>query len=132
MEVKAELLRSDIYAEIEERSGQKILSCYQCGKCSAGCPAVAFMSISPHQILRLLQIGNLEEVLSANSFWFCSSCFTCASRCPRSVDISKVMEALRFFLNSQGITSFNQSKLEIELIKEAPQQALVSIWRKSS
>ncbi len=132
MEIKATLIRDELYKEIEERSDQKILNCYQCGKCSAGCPAVAFMSLPPHQVLRLLQIGSNEEVLRANSFWFCSSCFTCASRCPRSIDISKVMEALRFLLYRKGITPLSQDMLDEELEKDTPQQALVSLWKKST
>jgi ferredoxin len=84
--------RSRIISEVENLSGQKILSCYICGKCSAGCPISSLMDIQPHQVIRLIQLGQDEEVLKSKTIWLCSSCFTCASRCPRGINLTAIME----------------------------------------
>ena len=72
--------------QVREETGQSVFNCYQCGKCTAGCPLASEMDYSPHQILRMLQLdlpGMEEEVLGALSIWLCLTCETCATRCPQ-------------------------------------------------
>ncbi|MBP1768347.1 MAG: hypothetical protein H6P98_2462, partial [Candidatus Aminicenantes bacterium] len=66
-QVSKKKIRDDFVKKIEELSGQKLLACYQCGKCSAGCPAVGEMDILPNQVIRYAQLGFKEELLEARS-----------------------------------------------------------------
>lgn len=52
------------------------------------------MEIKPHQIIRLLQLGQTEKALSSKTIWYCAGCQTCYSRCPQKVDLPKIMDAL--------------------------------------
>src|SRR3972149_4283472 len=88
--------QSQILSLIQSRTGQKVISCYQCGKCTAGCPVAYAMDIPPRQIMRGLQLGLKNEILGSSTIWLCVSCQTCSVRCPREIDIAKVMEGLRF------------------------------------
>ena len=54
-------IKDPFVLKVQELSGQNLLACYQCGKCSAGCPAVSDMDILPNQIIRLAQLGQSEE-----------------------------------------------------------------------
>lgn len=81
--------------QVEKISGQRLLACYQCGKCSAGCPMAAHMDLLPNQIIRLAQLGMAEQLLAADAIWTCVSCMTCNSRCPKGVRIAEVIEAVR-------------------------------------
>ena len=72
-----------------------ISKCYQCGKCTAGCPVASRMEIVPNQIIRLLQLGRDDIALSNSSIWRCVSCLTCSARCPKLVDCAAMMDALR-------------------------------------
>lgn len=79
-------------------TGESVFRCYQCGKCTAGCPLAEEMDVPPSQILRLLQLGieELEEAaVGAFSPWLCLTCETCHARCPQEVDLPKIMEFLR-------------------------------------
>ena len=72
--------------------------CYQCGKCSAGCPAAGAMDFAPSVLLRLLQTKTPEadrKVLSSYTIWLCLACQTCVARCPMEVDLPKAMDVLR-------------------------------------
>lgn len=85
----------DFLDEVEARSRTDVRSCYQCGKCSAGCPVAYAMDLLPSQVMRLCQLGLKDEVLSSSTIWLCASCETCATRCPREIDIVSVMDTLR-------------------------------------
>ncbi|MBT9175360.1 MAG: hypothetical protein DDT22_01035 [candidate division WS2 bacterium] len=132
MEINIEIINYELREAIEERSNQKLINCYQCGKCSAGCPSVNLMDVPPHEIVRMLQLGLIDEVLKVNSPWYCTSCFTCISRCPRVIDIARIMEALRYYNLNETFQSFDPNVLSDEVKTRLPQQALVSLWRKGT
>ena len=115
--------------KVEELSGENVHACFQCGKCSAGCPLADVMDILPNQVIRLLQMGD-EEVLNSETIWLCASCFTCATRCPKGIDLSKIMEALRTILLRKGFDKVVISEVDPEKISEIPQQLLVCGLRK--
>lgn len=83
---------------VQNRTGISVERCYQCGKCSAGCPAALEMDLTPSVVLRHLQTRSAESemrVLGSYSIWLCLSCQTCIARCPMEVDLPKVMDVLR-------------------------------------
>jgi heterodisulfide reductase subunit C2 len=92
--------------QVRQATGESAFRCYQCGKCTAGCPLADEMDVPPSQILRLLQLGLPEmeaEALGAYSIWLCLTCETCASRCPQEVDIPRIMEHLRRESRRRGL-----------------------------
>jgi heterodisulfide reductase subunit C len=89
---------SGLASEVMEHTEVMVSHCYQCGKCSAGCPLSEEMDHPPSVIMRMLQTGipELEEkVLRSFSIWVCLTCEMCFARCPMSIDIPKVMDFLR-------------------------------------
>ena len=83
--------RNGLADEVAVLSGQNLYACYQCGKCTAGCP----FSFGPQQVVRYLQLGQVPEALALDTVWDCAGCFTCAAACPKSVDPSASCRALR-------------------------------------
>ena len=130
MRLSREMLRSELIKKVELISGEDISTCYQCGKCSAGCPLEAEMGILPHRVLRLLQLGREEEALDFPAIWLCASCHTCESRCPKGFDLSRVMEALRVIRLRSGHEALRPEELPAGVLARAPQQAIVSRYRK--
>jgi heterodisulfide reductase subunit C len=120
----------DVIAAIKEISGQDVRACYQCGKCTAGCPLASAMDLMPNQILRLIQVGEYEQALKCQTIWQCASCLTCAARCPKDVDPARVMDALRTILMRQGTVHLEIPMIPADVLAEAPQQALIGGFRK--
>jgi heterodisulfide reductase subunit C2 len=72
-----------------------VTSCFQCRKCSAGCPLSFAMDLFPDQVIRLALLGQEDRVLGSRTIWVCSGCETCTSRCPNGIDIAGVMDWLK-------------------------------------
>jgi heterodisulfide reductase subunit C2 len=81
--------------EVERRSGATVSACFQCHKCSSGCPVGDDADFRSSQVLRLLHLGAGEEVLASRAIWLCSSCQACTARCPMGIDVASVMDTLR-------------------------------------
>jgi heterodisulfide reductase subunit C len=86
---------SDFIREVEEASGQNVSKCYQCGNCMASCVYTFAYDYPVTQIMRLVQLGQRDTVLSSRSIWLCANCQACTTRCPNNIDVAQVMEALR-------------------------------------
>lgn len=89
--------------QLRERCGADLLLCYQCQKCTLGCPLSGEMDLMPHQVMRLLQLGRLDGVLRSRTIWLCASCQTCTTRCPTGIDITQIMDTLKIMAQEQGI-----------------------------
>lgn len=87
---------------VEERAHTRVADCYQCGKCSAGCPVGHLMDVLPSQLVRWVQLGQVERAARTEAIWQCVSCQTCTTRCPKSVDCAGVMDGLRQLAFSQS------------------------------
>ena len=86
-------------------AGPDVRDCYQCGKCTAGCPLAEHMDLLPHQLMRLVQIGRIDRALRSEAIWKCVSCMTCSTRCPKSVDCAGVIDTLRQSAVDRGMAS---------------------------
>ena len=80
---------------IDELAHTRVEDCYQCGKCTAGCPMADVMDVMPNQILRFAQTGGIAAATTSRAIWLCVSCQTCTERCPKNVDPAGVMDAMR-------------------------------------
>ena len=95
MSEKLQVQNPEFAREVERRSDAPVNACFQCHKCSTGCPIGPDMDLLSSQIMRLIQLGEEAEALESQSIWLCASCEACTTRCPMGIDIAAVMDTLR-------------------------------------
>jgi heterodisulfide reductase subunit C len=117
--------------KVMELAGDNVIICYQCGECSGGCPEAAAMDLLPNQVMHKIQLGD-ESVLDSNTFWICSSCLVCSARCPKGIDIAKVMESLREIKLRSKKSYVELESLTKKQLEELPQIALISSFKKQT
>jgi heterodisulfide reductase subunit C len=132
LRLTADMLSDEILDRVETLSGQRLRACYQCGRCSAGCPVVEEMDIIPSEVIRLLQLGQVDEVLSSKTIWICASCLQCASRCPKGVEFSNICDALRAIVLRTRLATpkVDADGLTRVMMSDAPQMGVVGALRK--
>jgi heterodisulfide reductase subunit C2 len=93
-------------SRIRRDLGVNLNHCYQCGKCTAGCPVAQDMDLTSCRVLRLLQMGGPDtdrQVMGSEGIWLCLACETCSTRCPQEVEVAKVMDYVRTEALRQGL-----------------------------
>lgn len=88
---------------IADAGSVPLQDCYQCGKCTGGCPMAGAMDIMPRQIVHYMQLGQMDDVLKSKSIWLCVSCHTCVERCPHNIDLPFLMERARQEAQRRGM-----------------------------
>jgi heterodisulfide reductase subunit B len=96
-------IKTDLAKQIQEVLGQNVYLCYQCVKCTSGCPVADFFDWQPNQIMRALQLGQEDIALESETPWLCASCQTCTTRCPQGLDIAGIMDFLTREAKERGI-----------------------------
>src|SRR5512134_3301617 len=89
-------------ARVRAGSGVNDYACYQCTKCSTGCPVAGFADVHPAQMIRAVQLGDEAMSLDSRLIWLCTGCETCTTRCPVGVDVASVVEELRILARYDG------------------------------
>jgi len=107
-------LRESLADQVKSITGESVANCYQCAKCSGGCPLAEDMDIPPSQLLHMIQLGlpELDErVLNSLTIWLCLTCETCVTRCPKEVDLPKIMDFLRQESLKRGLINPQAKKI---------------------
>ncbi len=128
--ITAETITKESLEKLKDLSGENVKLCMQCATCTGMCPMAAEMDLSPRKVMHLAQFGLFSRLGAINTYWKCASCHACTVKCPRGIDIAKVMEALRQQVLRKSENYIEPSALPAERIEELPQIALVAGFRK--
>ncbi len=121
------ILKTGLAKRIQEELGENVYLCYQCVKCTSGCPVAEFFDWQPNQIMRAVQLGQEDIAFQAETPWLCASCQTCTTRCPQGLDIAAIMDFLTREAKAQG---FEPALPELNIFNEAFLRE-VKLWGRS-
>ncbi len=122
--------RSDLVRKVQEMCEENLQVCMQCGLCSGSCPQFERLEVYPRKVMRMGQLGLIEELVASNVGWHCAACHICNARCPRGVSLPKLMEALRQITLRENENYVEPNKIPDETIEDAPPIVLVAGFRK--
>ncbi len=114
--------------DLEQATGETLSDCYQCGKCTAGCPAS--MDTPPSVLIRKLKLGLYRAALNSASIWSCMACLTCSERCPKNVSPAAIIEGLKLIHLRNMDPRVQTETLGQGFLVQSTQQAVVSGFRK--
>ena len=75
--------------------GRDLVNCYQCIKFTSGCTALKLLELKPHEIVKLVNLGFVDELAASDIIWTCATCLKCVQRCPQKASPYHVIVALR-------------------------------------
>ncbi len=91
--------------QIEAQGPFQASACFQCRKCTNGCPVTFAMDLFPDEVIRLVILGQRETALACQTIWVCAACETCTTRCPNDVKIAGLMDCLKEMAVQEGVPS---------------------------
>jgi len=91
--------------QIEAEGPFQAGACFQCRKCTNGCPVAFAMDLYPDEVIRMVILGQRETVLNCQTIWVCAACETCTTRCPNGVKIAELMDCLKEMAVQEGVPS---------------------------
>ncbi len=86
-----------------QTGGENLRHCIQCGVCSATCPLSLYMDYTPRRLINLAREGFKKEVLSSFTIWLCASCYACRVECPKKIQVTDIMYALKRRAIQEGV-----------------------------
>ena len=129
-----------IITAVQEISGADLSICFQCKKCTSGCPVSKLVKYPPSEIMRRLHLGAGNEILESDILWMCVSCETCSERCPMGIDVAAVMDALRKLALERGASKqkgnvplFNKAFLKtVQIFGRSYDMAMIAAYKAGS
>jgi heterodisulfide reductase subunit C len=115
LRLNGQIEERDFLDQVTERSGQNLLECLQCGKCSGSCPIASDTVGGPRRLIARILGGMQAQALKDPTWWYCVSCGTCACRCPVEINMYAVSTTLCEMAAEQGIQA---SEPDIHLFEE--------------
>ncbi|MDH5754107.1 MAG: 4Fe-4S dicluster domain-containing protein [Candidatus Bathyarchaeota archaeon] len=104
--------RGKILAKLSEI---ELVNCFQCLKCTSGCTSLKLLELKPHEIIKLVNLGFVDELASSDIIWTCATCLKCVQRCPQKASPYHVIIALR------NLTAEREAKVPEEYLKAVSQ-----------
>jgi heterodisulfide reductase subunit C len=129
-----------IAQHVREITGVDLNLCYQCRKCTSGCPVSGMAKCPPSEMMRRLHLDLGDELLDSDILWMCVSCETCSARCPMGIDVAAVMDALRKIALERGaarsegnVPLFNKAFLKtVEVFGRTYDIAMIAAYKLGS
>jgi len=128
--------QSTFLSLVESESGQKLTNCYQCQKCTAGCPVVSTADYTVSQLVRMIQMNQEDKVMGCSMVWLCTYCGTCGARCPNDINMGLAMDVIKQHILKDETADIKEERISnfhtafMDIIKKKGRVNEISLMRK--
>jgi heterodisulfide reductase subunit C len=98
----------------EKASDAHTHSCFTCSECSNVCPIFFERNaFDPQLIMRMVNLGLIDELLQSPSLWLCLECERCSEACGQLVKPHQIIKGLKEMAKLRGVVdAYFPSRLE--------------------
>ena len=94
--------------QLEQSSGSTTNMCWTCGSCDFECPVnVATGRLHPQKLVRLANLGLVDELFGLPEIWYCLTCRRCTQTCPNTVKPAVLIDHVRRESLRKGLVSWD-------------------------
>ena len=80
----------------------KLLECIQCGMCTGSCPVARKTSLNIRRYMREVAVAGRLVMHPQEELWSCTTCGTCAVRCPKEISPYEFLIDIRSMAVEEG------------------------------
>jgi Fe-S oxidoreductase len=113
MVIKDEEMDLEFSKQLAADIGDSFQKCFQCGTCTARCPAGNVSQYRVRKLMRMAQLGLKDKIFDSDEIWNCTTCSTCKILCPWGVDTLSVILRLR----AEAVKAGHENKKHDPLVK---------------
>lgn len=104
---------------IQEVSRADSTMCWTCSSCDCECPMnIATQRLRPQKIVRLANLGLVDDLLSLPEIWYCLTCRRCNRVCPNLVKPETLVRYARTAAVLLGYVPYETAQKYYELIRQ--------------
>ena len=82
--------------QIEQVSHSAKTMCWTCGSCDFECPVnIATGRLRPQKIVRMANLGMIDELMRSPAIWLCIDCGRCTESCSQLVDGRRLIDQVK-------------------------------------
>jgi heterodisulfide reductase subunit C len=109
---------------------ETLYGCLQCGKCTGSCPSGRITALRTRKIFLMARLDMREELLSSDDLWYCTTCYTCYERCPRSVKTTDIIRTIRNIAAKEGHMGLAHRKVAVYVLNTGHTVPVTGKWER--
>jgi len=92
--------------------------CWTCSSCDSECPVeIATNRLRPQRIVRLANLGLIEELIASSEIWYCLTCRRCSKICPNLVKPETLVRYARDTAVRCGVVAYETACAYYDLFR---------------
>jgi len=112
-------LSPDLRQVVQKATQADSTMCWTCSSCDAECPVeIATNRLRPQRIVRLANLGLIEELIVSPEIWYCQTCRRCTHVCPNLVKPETLIRYARAAAVRCGVVTYETARAYYDLFRQ--------------
>ncbi len=114
----ASVLSPKLRKIVDLATGADATMCWTCSSCDSECPVeIATNRLRPQKIVRLANLGLIDELITLPEIWYCLTCRRCTNVCPNLVKPEILVRYARAAAVRCGVVPYETARAYYDLFR---------------